>query len=446
MRRNDTTKSLAALIACASAGAAGAQVCEPRWSDEFKSGADRPVQALHATSEALYAGGWFLAAGGVPAARVAAYDSGGWSALGPGFVLGTSCDGAHFVQSLLEVDLPGAAGLIAGGAIAEPPGGEPVGAIARWDGSAWQSMGGGVELRYWADGCPDVRAMAVFDDGSGPALYITGLFNAPVEGIARWNGAEWEQVGGGRALVGEALQAHDDGSGPALYAAVIIAEPVSANFARWDGVRWSEVGEGPGGLASDLVEVEVDGRTVLAAALTGSGRGRVVVWDGATWDPLGPDFDDGVHALAVFDDGSGPALYAGGQFTSSDGRAIRGLAKWDDAAGEWIEAAGGVDGFVYALEPAPHEGVWSLVVGGYFQTAGGGTSGSVASQNIARLIGCAAVCYPDCDSDGDLTFFDFLCFQNEFAAQTPYADCDGSGAHDFFDFLCFQNAFAAGCP
>jgi hypothetical protein len=56
-----------------------------------------------------------------------------------------------------------------------------------------------------------------------------------------------------------------------------------------------------------------------------------------------------------------------------------------------------------------------------------------------------APCYADCDESGSLDFFDFLCFQNAFAARDPYADCDGSGSHDFFDFLCFQNAFAAGC-
>ena len=27
-----------------------------------------------------------------------------------------------------------------------------------------------------------------------------------------------------------------------------------------------------------------------------------------------------------------------------------------------------------------------------------------------------------------------------------YADCDGNGVLDFFDFLCFQNEFAVGCP
>jgi hypothetical protein len=61
------------------------------------------------------------------------------------------------------------------------------------------------------------------------------------------------------------------------------------------------------------------------------------------------------------------------------------------------------------------------------------------------LSGCAA-CYADCDASGGLDFFDFLCFQNLFAASDPGADCDGFGGLDFFDFLCFQNAFAAGCP
>ena len=55
-------------------------------------------------------------------------------------------------------------------------------------------------------------------------------------------------------------------------------------------------------------------------------------------------------------------------------------------------------------------------------------------------------CYADCDGSGSLDFFDFLCFQNEFANASSFADCDGSGTLDFFDFLCFQNAFAAGCP
>ena len=54
-------------------------------------------------------------------------------------------------------------------------------------------------------------------------------------------------------------------------------------------------------------------------------------------------------------------------------------------------------------------------------------------------------CYVDCDSDGEVTFFDFLCFQDRFASGHPEADCDVDGVLTFFDFLCYQDVFAAGC-
>ncbi len=72
---------------------------------------------------------------------------------------------------------------------------------------------------------------------------------------------------------------------------------------------------------------------------------------------------------------------------------------------------------------------------------------AIAAAVLAASAGSAfGQCYADCDGSGGLDFFDFLCYQNEFAAGTAYADCDDSGGLDFFDFLCFQNEFAAGCP
>ena len=56
-------------------------------------------------------------------------------------------------------------------------------------------------------------------------------------------------------------------------------------------------------------------------------------------------------------------------------------------------------------------------------------------------------CYADCDGNGSLDIFDFLCFQNSFVGGELYAcDCDHDPACDIFDFLCFQNEFVAGCP
>lgn len=55
-------------------------------------------------------------------------------------------------------------------------------------------------------------------------------------------------------------------------------------------------------------------------------------------------------------------------------------------------------------------------------------------------------CKADCDGNGELDLFDFLCFQSLFASGLREADCDGDGRLDLFDFLCFQSAFAIGCP
>ena len=55
---------------------------------------------------------------------------------------------------------------------------------------------------FGAPGPDDVvYSQAVFDDGTGPALYVGGLFNAtggaPGQFIARWNGSSWSALGAG---------------------------------------------------------------------------------------------------------------------------------------------------------------------------------------------------------------------------------------------------------
>jgi hypothetical protein len=81
------------------------------------------------------------------------------------------------------------------------------------------------------------------------------------------------------------------------------------------------------------------------------------------------------------------------------------------------------------------------IVGAYLDDTVGGTD---AGSAYIFDLDCPS-CYADCDGSSSLEFFDFLCFQDAFAAGESYADCDDSGALNFFDFLCFQDAFAAGC-
>ena len=84
----------------------------------------------------------------------------------------------------------------------------------------------------------------------------------------------------------------------------------------------------------------------------------------------------------------------------------------------------------------------TVIVGAPFESAG--TTPQAGAAHIFDL-GCL-LCRADLDGDGELSFLDFLAFQNLFAAGDPAADFDGDGELTFFDFLAFQTEFAAGCP
>jgi hypothetical protein len=58
----------------------------------------------------------------------------------------------------------------------------------------------------------------------------------------------------------------------------------------------------------------------------------------------------------------------------------------------------------------------------------------------------AAPCLADCNADGVINIFDFLCFQGKVTTGDPAADCNADGVLNIFDFLCFQGAVTQGCP
>src|SRR5690606_10754205 len=83
----------------------------------------------------------------------------------------------------------------------------------------------------------------------------------------------------------------------------------------------------------------------------------------------------------------------------------------------------------------------SIIVGAPKESAGATPDAGAAHIYDLPCLLCRA----DLDGDGELTFFDFLAFQNLFAAGDLRADFDGDGELTFFDFLAFQSEFAAGC-
>ena len=120
------------------------------------------------------------------------------------------------------------------------------------------------------------------------------------------------------------------------------------------------------------------------------------------------------------------------------------LARYDGAGNQlWITQFGtGERDEAFALAP---DGAQGAFVSGRTKGSLGGPSAGGFDAFLARYE--IDSCYPDCDPNGVLDIFDFLCFQSSFVLGEPYAcDCDPDPACDIFDFLCFQNAFVGGCP
>jgi hypothetical protein len=144
---------------------------------------------------------------------------------------------------------------------------------------------------------------------------------------------------------------------------------------RWDGTSWTPLGSGMNQLVDALVVFDDGTGPALYAAGTFTTAGGVPAqcvarWNGTSWSALGAGLNAQVLSLGVFDDGSGPALYAGGNFTASGATPIHRIARWNGAS--WSQLGAGVDGAVWAMRsyddgsgPGPQ-----LFVGGEFRHAG----------------------------------------------------------------------------
>ncbi len=324
----------------------------------------------------LYAAGFFTMAGGAPAGRVARWDGAGWSALGSGL---------NQQAFALEVfDDGGGADLYVGGSFSTA-GGLPASSVARWDGAAWSAVDDGT------DGV--VRGLAVHDDGGGAQLHAAGTFTGAGEvsaaKVARFDGTEWEPLGGGVNDPVQALAVWDDGGGADLYAGgefTALDGVAAGRIGRWDGQAWSALGTGLDRQVRALAVYDDGGGADLYAGgafqvAGGVAASRVARWDGAAWSPLGagPSPDADVRALAVYDDGGGADLYAGGDFAFAGGVSV---SRWDGAA--WSALGAGTNGVVSALLVWDDGGGADLYAGGTFTTAGG-----APAANVARWDGAA---------------------------------------------------------
>jgi hypothetical protein len=342
---------------------------------------------------ALFAGGTFTSMGGVPANRIAKWDGMNWSALGSG--LSGNSNPQVLALGVFDDGSGGGPALFAGGSFFGA-GGAAATRIARWDGSNWSAIGGGVNR--------EVNALAVFDDGGGPALLAGGEFRViggvQVMYVGRWDGVGWSGLGNGLTNSVLALEVFDDGSGggPALFAAGFPLRPggalaAASSVLKWNGPGWTALGSTTGNVRALQVFDDGGGAALYAggsiSSLGGSLAAGIAEWDGSTWSALGSGISGSVGALEVYDDGSGPGLFVGGWFTTAGGKAATGIAQWDGAS--WSALGSGMSGGIgfpgveaLAVFDDGSGGGPALYAGGAFTGAGG-----AAASHIARWDGAS---------------------------------------------------------
>lgn len=326
---------------------------------------------------ALYAGGFFTEAGGVPASRVARWDGSVWTALGAG-VDGVPPEASlPSVQALRVFDDGKGPQLYVGGYFANA-GGQFTGCIARWDGSGWSGVGIGAH-----DHCNALLASSV--GGSEALLAFGGFYEVAGElgthRAVQFDSDGWSEVGHGLAgdsagvTVYSLLATESDGA-PVLYACgrfLFAGDALAPSIASWNGERWSTVG---GAISGDVYALaEFQGDLIAGGDFISFGDSiafSIATWDGSRWSALGEGLadTDGVRILSLieFDDGSGPALYAGGQFEVwLPGGIAHSLARWDGR--QWSTVGDGYfgeardmaifdDGNGPALYVARPQGLW----------------------------------------------------------------------------------------
>lgn len=243
---------------------------------------DSPAAVEVDSAGRIYVAGRFTEVDGVPAPGVAKFDGSAWVGLGGGITGPTGALRTMSVDARDDVYCGGMLPMTAGSAS---------GYLLRWNGSTWDDVGGGTNNRIDA---------VVARPGGG--VYVGGGFTmaggVPASGIAAWNGTGWSAMGTVQGTcLGLAAMRNGD-----LIAVGNFTAPAS-RVIRWDGSSWSAL---PGLTTTVHCAAELpDGSLVVGGILNAGNSGfpsNVARWTGSSWAPVGTILGS-VTSLTVLPDG-----------------------------------------------------------------------------------------------------------------------------------------------
>lgn len=280
-----------------------------------RGGSPHDVRAIEvAPNGDVYIGGLFTIAGATAARSIACRDvsAGAWTALNGGFETGAT---VHALTILSDGTLYAGGNFHTAGATAAK-------AIAKWSGTRWSACDTGMPSGY-------VTCLARDDSDNVYAggTFVTAGSIAAVK-VAKWDGSNWSTLGSGFGASVTSFPyalAYDHKAGY-LYAGGTFTTAGGVeclHVARWDGRQWEPLGGGVNNVVWELHVLEngwllaggaftlVNGDSVLEGAVSAR---RSALWNGYSWVPLPHDLASTMYAFAE-DDTSG-AWYFGGTYSA----------------------------------------------------------------------------------------------------------------------------------
>lgn len=216
--------------------------------------------------------------------------------------------------------------------------------IKKWDGTNFVSIGS----NFTGGTNPSINTMVVYNN----SLYVAGRFttigSSSVNGIARWNGTNWEALTSGTVVYAMSNQSRGIAAmcvyNNELYVTCDEQTGLKDNntgfdngIAKWNGTTWSSLGSGQSSAAihamtvynNELYMVQAGGYGVIDGNQVYGGQ--LVKWDGTTWSIFGSSTDriDGtVSSITEYNSelyftGEIWGFYTNGSTTNSD------IIKWN---------------------------------------------------------------------------------------------------------------------
>ena len=291
--------------------------------------------------------------------------------------------------------------------------------IAKWNGTAWSSLAGGIS-GIGATSCSAVNVDSLNN------LYVGGLFNTlinnpgtiPANSIAKWDGTNWS------ALIDSSTGTPINGLQPAsscntigidslnnVYAGGTFTKlgdnSTTANrIAKWNPTNstWSTLGSGLGSICNAIVcdsANNVYAGGVFTTLGDGTPANYIAKWNGSSWSALIDSstgtpingLNSNVSALGIDSLGN---IYVGGGFTrtgpgvATGGIEVNRIAKWNPTTSTWsalIDSSSGIP--IIGLNTNSVLGLVidstdNVYVTGTFTTTGTVTTPGIVVNRIAK--------------------------------------------------------------